>query len=166
MSLLCKFIVCVILPFRSPISGSEGLFLRKLSRCVINFAASVGIELAILGIRPAGMCFLVALLSILRKAFSSFCGFPVYVTLLNLFSEYSVKLFQSALLKFIKVRLGALRNLTVVESVILIGRWSELRAVSTVQVHVGRSAFVAMLRSGEVSLFAVTLVGWSSFNIQ
>ena len=45
-----------------------------------------------------------------------------------------------------------------------IGRWSELRKVSTDHELVGSMSRVARLRSGAVLEFAVTLVGWSSFS--
>ena len=43
-----------------------------------------------------------------------------------------------------------------------IGRWSELRALSTFQEQVGSRLEEARLTSGAVLALAVTLVGWSS----
>ena len=73
-----------------------------------------------------------------------------------------MKLGQSALLKLMKVVLEDLVFVMLAVSLMVIGRWSELRTWSTDQWQVGRRLAVAMVTSGAVEEMLVILVGTSS----
>ena len=93
-----------------------------LSRSFIMFAASEGIELMTLGILPAGILALAALVMAFLRNFSFTCGLSVTGGFSRRVSTWSLKDCQSALLKFMKVHLGALFSLTSVSSFMWIGR--------------------------------------------
>ena len=76
-----------------------------------------------------------------------------------------LKPIQFALLKLMKVLLGAFMVLALTERVNLIGRWSELIAGSTFQLQFGIRSLEAIVRSGEVLELPSCLVGTSSFNV-
>ena len=68
---------------------------------------------------------------------------------------------QLALLKLIKVRLGAFMSFTSEDRLMWMGRWSELKAVTVVQELQGRMDGEAKLMSGEELQCLVLRVGVS-----
>ena len=101
----------------------------------------------------------------LLKFLTPLSMFLAGLSLLNLFSVYSVKPGQSAFSKLMKVLFGALVVLMLVDSEMKIGRWSDPRLILVDQVQEGSIDDVAKEISGDDEQLLVTLVGVSSFKI-
>ena len=76
-------------------------------------------------------------------------------------SVRAVNLSQLALLKFTNVLFCDVMKSGFFETVVMIGRWSELSAVFTCQVVEARRSWLTIVRSGELLQFAVTRV-WTA----
>ena len=165
LACLCSLMLTFISWFRLVSLGSAGLLLLIRSRSSIRFAVVVGTALNTLGILPAGMCILAAFCIIFLNVISLLRTLLVTGVFAKRSSVMAVKDVQSAFLKLIKVLFGASTFWMMDERRRVMGRWSELREVSTFQLQVGIQSAVAMEMSGAVAELPVMRVGVSSFSM-
>lgn len=159
---LYSFTMSPICLFSIAISGSEGFVFLLLSRISAILEASEGKPGRILGIRPIGMNFCLALSSMPRKALSPLCTDDGSGSCLKSCSVYSVNFDQSAFLKFIYVFFLVLTLSTEQSKEIVMGRWSDPSESLTSQELEWMRELLTNVMSGEDWQSVEILVGESS----